>query len=194
MTIPKFKEMERAYGFEEVAIVPGDVTVNPDQANTELTVGNLKFPIPILASAMDAIVDPNFSILMNKLGGLAVLNLDGVQARYENPEEIIAKIAQAPDSAVTTLLQKVYTEPIKENLIGDRIQQVKKAGATCAVSLTPAATKRLSPVAREAGADILCRYSSSAVHCYYRPTYLQELPRSYFLGTLRQSEDADHSG
>jgi IMP dehydrogenase len=155
MAIPKFKEMERAYGFEEVAIVPGDVTVNPDQTNTELSIGHLKFPIPILASAMDAIVDPNFVITMHKLGGLAVLNLDGVQARYEKPEEIITKIAQAPDGEVTALLQKVYAEPIKDNLVGDRIQKVKKAGATCAVSLIPATTKRLAPVAKEAGADII---------------------------------------
>jgi len=155
MAIPKLKDMERAYGFEEVAIVPGDVTINPDQTNTELTIGDLKFAIPIMASAMDAIVDPEFAIQMHKLGGLAVLNLDGVQARYDNPEEIIAQIAQAPDNEVTTLLQKVYSQPIKDNLIGDRIRAIKKAGVTCAISLIPATAKRLAPIAKEAGADIL---------------------------------------
>lgn len=155
MAIPKLKEMERAYGFEEVAIVPGDITINPDQTNTELTIGDFKFAIPILASAMDAIVDTNFAIQMHKLGGLAVLNLDGIQARYDRPEDIITQIAQAPDSEVTALLQKVYSQPIKDNLVGDRIQKIKKNGATCAISLIPATTKRLAPIAQEAGADIL---------------------------------------
>jgi len=155
MAAPKFKEMERAYGFEEVAIVTGDITINPDQTNTEFKIGNFTFSIPIIAAAMDAAVNPNFAILMHKLGGLAVLNLDGVQARYKNPEEIMAKIVKAPDNEVTSLLQKIYSEPIKDELIGERIQAIKQAGATCAVSLIPANTKRLSMVAKEAGADIL---------------------------------------
>jgi len=155
MAAPKFKEMERAYGFEEVAIVPGDTTINPDQTNTDLKIGNFTFSIPILAAAMDAVVDPNFAILLHKLGGLAVLNLDGVQARYKKPEDILAKITQAPDTEVTSLLQKIYSEPVKEELIGERIQTIKRAGATCAVSMIPANAKRLAPVAKEAGADIL---------------------------------------
>ncbi len=155
MAAPKFKEMERAYGFEEVAIVPGDTTINPDQTNTDLKIGNFTFSIPILAAAMDAVVDPNFAILLHKLGGLAVLNLDGIQARYKKPEEILAKITQAPDTEVTSLLQKIYSEPVKEELIGERIQTIKRAGTTCAVSMIPANAKRLAPVAKEAGADIL---------------------------------------
>jgi len=155
MATPKFKDMQRAYGFEEVAIVPGDTTVNPDQTNTDFKIGNFTFSIPIVAAAMDAAVNPNFAILMHKLGGLAVLNLDGVQARYKKPEEILAEIVQASDNEVTSLLQKIYSEPIKEELIGERIQTIKQAGATCAISLIPANTKRLSLVAKEAGADIL---------------------------------------
>ena len=155
MAIPKFKEMERAYGFEEVALVPGDITVNPDQTNTDLTIRNLTFPVPIVAAAMDAIVDPDFAILTSNLGGLAVLNLDGIQTRYEKPEEVLAEITQAPDTEVTLLLQKIYSQPIKENLISERIETIKRAGATCAVSVIPATTKRLAPVANEAGADIL---------------------------------------
>jgi IMP dehydrogenase len=155
MAALKIKNMERAYGFEEVAIVPGDVTVNPDQTNTEFKIGDFTFSIPILAAAMDAAVDPNFAILLHKLGGLAVLNLDGVQARYKNPDELLAQIVKAPDKEVTALLQKVYTEPVKEELIGERIQTIKRTGATCAVSLIPANTKRLAQVAKEAGADII---------------------------------------
>jgi len=133
MAIPKFKDMERAYGFEEVALVPGDTTINPDQTDTNFTLGKLTFSIPILAAAMDGIVDPNFAILTSKLGGLAVLNLDGIQTRYEKPDEVLAEIAQAPNAKVTSLLQKIYSEPIKENLVGERIQTIKQAGATCAV-------------------------------------------------------------
>ncbi len=155
MAAPKIKNMERAYGFEEVAIVPGDVTINPDQTNTEFKIGNFTFQIPVLAAAMDAAVDPNFAVLLHELGGLAVLNLDGVQARYKNPEEMLAQIVKAPDKEVTALLQKVYSEPVKEELISERVQTIKRAGATCAVSLIPATTKRLAQVAKEAGADII---------------------------------------
>ena len=155
MAIPKFKELERAYGFEEVALVPGDVTVNPDQTNVNSTIGEFTFPTPILAAAMDAIVDPNFAILMHKLGGLAILNLDGIQARYEKPEEVLAEVTRASDAEVTSLMQKIYSQPIKDNLVAERVQKIKQAGAVCAISLIPANTKRLAPVVREAGADIL---------------------------------------
>jgi IMP dehydrogenase len=155
MATPKLKKLERAYGFDEVAIVPGDVTVNPDQTNTDLNVGDFTFSVPILASAMDAVVDTNIAIQLNKLGGLAVLNLDGVQSRYENSEEILDDIVHAPNSEVTALIQKIYSSPIKENLIGERIRTIKDAGAVCAVSFIPATTKKFAPIAQEAGADIL---------------------------------------
>ena len=155
MAIPKSRDMKRAYGFDEVALVPGDVTINPDQTNIDFTLRNLTFSTPILAASMDAIVDPDFAILTSKLGGLAVLNLDGVQTRYEKPEEVLAEISQASDTEVTALLQKIYSQPVKESLIAERIQTIKQAGATCAVSLIPATTKRLAPVADEAGADIV---------------------------------------
>ena len=153
--MPETKKLERVYGFDEVALVPGDVTVNPDQTDIKFKLGELTFAIPILASAMDGVVDPSFAIKYSKLGGLAVLNLEGIQTRYENPEEILAQITQAPENETTALLQKIYSEPIKERLIGERIETIKKAGAVCAVSLTPANTKKLSPIAKEAGIDVL---------------------------------------
>ncbi len=155
MNPPQFRQMRRAYGFDEVAIVPGDITVNPDQTKIDFEIGNLTFAIPIIAAAMDAVTDVNFAIAMSKLGGLAVLNLEGVQTRYDNPQEILAEIAQASDSEVTSLLQRIYAQPIKENLAAERIQAIKSSGATCAVSVTPANTKRLAPIAAEAQADIL---------------------------------------
>jgi len=155
MTEPQRKQLRRAYGFDEVAIVPGSTTINPDQTNLDFYIGDIKFDIPIIAAAMDGVTDVDFAIAMHKLGGLAVLNLEGVQARYDNPKEILAEIANAPNDKVTALMQKIYSQPIKENLLGQRVQDIKKAGATCAVSLIPANTKRLAPLLAEAGADIL---------------------------------------
>ncbi len=155
MASARFKQLRRAYGFNEVAIVPGEVTINPDQTNVDFKIEGLTFSIPIIASAMDAVTDVNTAILMSKLGGLAVLHLEGVQTRYDSPEDILSEINQAPDVEVTTLLQKIYSQPIKENLIGERIRGIKKAGAVCAVSVTPANTKYFAPIVAEAGADIL---------------------------------------
>ena len=175
----KFKEMERVYGFDEVALVPGDVTINPDQTNIDFTVGNHTLTIPVLASAMDAIVDPAFAIKFNKLGGLAALNLEGVQTRYEHPEEVLSQITQAPETEVTSLLQKIYSKPIKEKLVSQRITAIKQAGAICAVSVTPANTKRLAPIAKDAGVDILVVQSTvtTARHISksYRGLILPEL-------------------
>lgn len=179
MPHPKFKEMERAYGFDEVALVPGDVTINPDQTNIDFTVRDYILSIPILASAMDAIVDPAFAIKFNKLGGLAVLNLEGIQTRYENPDEVLNQIAQTPEKEITSLLQKIYSEPIKEKLISQRIGTIKQAGAICAASTTPANTKRLAPIAKDAGMDILVVQSTvtTARHISksYRGLILPEL-------------------
>lgn len=155
MKTPVFKEIRRAYGFDEVAIVPGDVTVNPEMARTELIFGNLSFSVPIIAAAMDAVVDPSFAISYSRLGGLAVLNLEGLWTRYENPVEILDRIVKASPAEVTPLLQKFYSEPFKERLIGERIQSIKRGGGICAVSMIPQNTKKFWPVALEAGMDVL---------------------------------------
>ncbi len=182
MATPQFKELRRAYGFDEVALVPGDTTINPDQTNIDFKIEGLTFSIPILAAAMDAVTDVDFATLMSKLGGLAVLNLDGVQTRYDNPKEILTEIAQASKDEVTSLLQKVYSQPIKENLVGKRIQAIKKAGAVCAVSVSPANTKRFVPIAAEAQADILVVQSTvtTARHISksYRGLIFPELHKS----------------
>jgi IMP dehydrogenase len=155
MAKPKFRELRRSYGFDEVAIVPGDVTVNPDQTNIELKIAQFTLGIPILGAAMDAVTDVNTAILMGKLGGLTVLNLEGVQTRYDNAEAVLAEIAKASAAEVTPLLQKVYSEPIKEKLIGERIEAIRKGGVVCGVSVAPANTKRFAALAAEAKADIL---------------------------------------
>ncbi len=182
MASPQFKQLRRSYGFDEVAIVPGDITTNPDQTNIDFRVEGFTLSTPIIASAMDAVTDVNFATLMSKLGGLAVLNLEGVQTRYDNPQEILAEIAQASDAEVTPLLQKVYSQPIKENLIGERIQSIKHLGAICAVSVAPANTKRFATIAAEAGADIFVAQSTvtSARHISksYRGLIFTELRQS----------------
>jgi IMP dehydrogenase len=155
MARPKFRELRRAYSFDEVAIVPGDITINPDQTNIDLKIADFTFPVPIMAAAMDAVTDVNMAIRLGKLGGLAVLNLEGVQTRYDNPDEVLDEIARASVGEVTPLMQKVYSEPIKEKLIGERIEAIRKGGAVCAVSVAPANTKRFAAVAAEARADIL---------------------------------------
>ena len=150
-----FKELERAYGFDEVAIVPGQVTINPDLTSTKMTIGDRPFDIPFMASAMDGAVSPHFATLMHQMGGLGVLNAEGLYTRYDDPHSILEEIISMPQSEVTEHLQQVYSAPIQEHLIGQRVQEIRKSGSTCAVSFTPQNTKRMSPVAVEAGADIV---------------------------------------
>ena len=149
------KELERSYGFDEVAIVPGDITINPEMASTKMNIGNFSFEAPILASAMDGAVSPKFAGLMHEMGGLGVLNAEGLYTRYEDPYSVLEEITSMPQSEVTKYLQQVYTQPIQDHLIGERVQEVKSSGAVCAVSFTPQNTKRMSPMAVEAGADII---------------------------------------
>jgi IMP dehydrogenase len=188
MAQPKFKQLERAYGFDEVSLVTGDTTINPNQVDINFTLGDLTFPVPILAAAMDAIVDPTFAIKFSNLGGLAVLNLEGVQTRYDKPDEILDRIAQTPEMEVTALLQTIYSEPIKENLVGRCVEMIKKAGAVCAASVTPANAKRLSPIAKDAGIDVLIVQSTvtTARHISksYRGLVLPELCQTMSLPVI----------
>jgi IMP dehydrogenase len=109
---------------------------------------------PVLAADLDAVVDPRFAVAYHQTGGLAVMNLEGIQTRYEHPEEALTEILSASDADSTAVIQKLYSAPIRPELIGERIRYVKEHGAVCAVSATPASTKRLAPLAVEAGADI----------------------------------------
>ena len=150
-----FKELQRSYGFDDVAIVPGEVTINPDMTSTKMTIGDQAFDIPVMASAMDGAVSPPFVTLMHEMGGLGVLNAEGLYTRYDDPYSVLEEITSMPQSEVTQYLQQVYAEPIKEELIGKRVSEIKQSGAVCAVSFTPQNSKRMSPVAVEAGADLV---------------------------------------
>ncbi len=155
MAASPFRELRRTFGFDEVAIVPGDVTINPDMTETGFSVDGVSLSIPVLASAMDAVVSPKFAARMHDYGGLGVMNLEGVQTRYRDAGEVLDRIVSAPREEVTGLLQKIYSAPIDERLMGERIEEIKEDGAACAVSVTPASTKRLAPAAAEAGADMV---------------------------------------
>ena len=150
-----FKELDRSYGFDEVAIVPGEVTINPEMTSTKMNLGRHSFDAPVMASAMDGAVSPRFAVLMHEMGGLGVLNAEGLYTRYDDPYSVLEEITSMPQTEVTQYLQQVYSEPIKEYLVGTRVEEIKKSGAICAVSFTPQNTKRMSPMAVEAGADIV---------------------------------------
>ncbi|MDE3097057.1 MAG: GuaB3 family IMP dehydrogenase-related protein [Chloroflexota bacterium] len=155
MSQPQFKQMRRAYGFDDVAIVPGGHhTINPDLVELSLKLGRFDFELPFIAAAMDGVVDVRMAVEFSKLGGLAVLNLEGVQTRYDDPAPVLAEIAAAPRGEVTALMQKVYSAPIKPQLIGERVRQIKAQGGIAAVSSTPMNTKKFAPVARDAGVDV----------------------------------------
>src|SRR5687768_13270877 len=151
--IGRDREARRCYGFDEIALVPGEVTVNPDETDTTLTIGDIRLDIPFLASAMDGVVDAQFAIAMGKAGGLGVLNLDGINTRYEKPREVLAKIAGASPEDATVLLQEIYREPMKEKLIAQRIEEIKKAKVPCAVSTIPQNAEKYGTIAEAAGCD-----------------------------------------
>lgn len=154
MWIGRNRKARVTYGFDEIALVPGEVTINPNEVDTTFQLGSHKFKAPILASAMDGVVDVNFAIAMGKLGGLAVLNLEGVQTRYENPSEVLSQIAKADKDESTHLIQQLYVPPVKEKLIPKRIKEMKKAGIIAAVSSIPQKAEKYGRIAQEAGADI----------------------------------------
>jgi IMP dehydrogenase len=152
--IGRDREARRAYGLDEIALVPGDVTVNPDEVDTSLQIGEIKLEIPFLASAMDGVVDTQFAIAMGKLGGLGVLNLDGINTRYDKPREVVAQIAGAGPEESTKLVQELYRKPVKDDLIAERIHEIKKSKVPCAVSTIPQNAAKYGPIAEEAGCDL----------------------------------------
>ena len=152
--IGRDRKARRAYGFDEIALAPGTVTINPDEVDISWYIGRRKFEIPFIASAMDGVVDPKFAIQMGKLGGLAVLNLEGIYTRYEDYQSILAEIAKATPEKATELVQKIYLTPIKEKLISKRVSEIKKGGAPAVVSSIPQKAARFGKIVGEAGCDI----------------------------------------
>jgi IMP dehydrogenase len=159
MWIGRNRKARVTYGFDEIALVPGSITINPNEVNTTFRLPRsdlapLELKIPVLASAMDGVVDVRFAIEMSRLGGLAVLNLEGVQTRYKNPSEVLGKIVQTDKNEITALLQKIYQEPVQPELIGARVRQIKDGGAVAAVSSIPQRAAEFGAIAQDAGADV----------------------------------------
>ena len=150
-----FKELKPAYGFDDVAIAPGDITINPEIADLTTNFDGIKLEIPFLASAMDAVVDPKFAVEMTKAGGLAVMNMDGLHTRYEDTAPLYEEIAAAPREEATAIMQRIYAEPQKPELVATRVEEIKRGGGTAAVSFVPQNAKRMAPLAVEAGADMI---------------------------------------
>ena len=148
------KRARRCYGFDEISLVPGKITINSNEVDTNWQLDGLKFEVPILASAMDGVVDTRFAIRMGQLGGVAVLNLEGVQTRYDNPREIIEKMITASNDEATKLFQEIYKQPIKEELIAKRIAEIKAHNVPAVVSSIPQRAERFGKIAQSGGADI----------------------------------------
>jgi len=148
------RKARRCYGFDEVALAPGNITINPEEVDTSFRIGKLKFKTPIIASAMDGVCDVKFAIQMGKLGGMAVLNLEGIQTRYEHPEQVIKKLTRSNPETATKLLQQVYKEPIKKKLIAKRIKEIKSFGVPAVVSSIPQRAEEFGRIAQKAGCDI----------------------------------------
>ncbi|KRH96951.1 MULTISPECIES: GuaB3 family IMP dehydrogenase-related protein [Cylindrospermopsis] len=148
------KKARRAYGIDEIALVPGKRTVDPSLADTRWKIGKIEREIPIIASAMDGVVDVDMAVKLSELGALGVLNLEGIQTRYDDPNPILDKIASVGKEEFVSLMQDLYAEPIKPELIEKRIQEIKQQGAIAAVSATPAGAGKYGEVVSRSGADL----------------------------------------
>ncbi len=144
-----------AYGYDDVAIVPGTETINPDMADVSTWFNGLGLDIPFLASAMDSVVDVSFATKMSEAGGVGVMNMDGIHTRYDDTADVYEQIASSSKEDATSLLQDLYTKPVNPELVGQRVEEIKAAGATAAVSFVPQTAKRHAPLAAEAGADMI---------------------------------------
>src|SRR5437016_1580563 len=153
--IGKGRAARRTYGFDEVALVPASATVDPSDVDLSWRVAERTFALPIVASAMDSVVDVPFAVALSRLGGMAVLNLEGLQTRYAGPGHALDRLAAASPEHVVGLMQEVYREPIKDDLVARRIEEIQRGGGVAVVSTTPAQAGRLGPLAAEAGAAVL---------------------------------------
>jgi IMP dehydrogenase len=177
----KADTLRRTYGFDDVSLAPGVETLDPADVDTTVRLGGIELRVPILAAAMDAVVDPAFCGVLARLGGLAVLNLEGLQTRYEDPAPVLERIATAPDDGVHEALADAYSAPISEPLVARRIAEIHAAGSPAFVAATPAAARRLGVFAAEHGADLFLVQSqvSSARHLAagYEPLSLADFVR-----------------
>jgi IMP dehydrogenase len=177
----KLDAIRPTYGFEDVSLAPGTSTVEPNDVELAQSFCGIDLAIPVLAAAMDAVVDPAFAGALAALGGLAVLNLEGVQTRYDDPGAILDRIASAQDDEVQHVLTEAYAPPIREELVARRLEELHAAGSKAAVAATPGGARKWGPFCAEHGADLFLVQSqvSSARHLAsgYDPLSLGEFTR-----------------
>lgn len=178
--IGRVKTARRAYGIDEIALVPGQRTLDPSLADTSWRIGNIEREIPIIASAMDGVVDVRMAVLLSQLGALGVLNLEGIQTRYADPEPILQRIASVGKDEFVTLMQELYAEPIKPELIEQRVEEIKQQGGIAAVSATPVGASKYGSVVAKAGADLFFVQATVVSTAHLSPESLTPLDLASF--------------
>src|ERR671921_1424967 len=200
LEIGRGKKARRAYGFDDIAIVPSRRTRDPDDVDISWTLGPYRFELPLLASAMDGVVSPETAGLIGRLGGLAVLNLEGIWTRYDDAEDQLERIAALDRDEATRAMQEIYLEPVKEELIAQRIREIKSHGVVAAASLTPQRVEQYHELALDAGLDILviqgtvisAEHVSSQGHVLNLKEFVRELPVPVVLGGCASYSTALH--
>jgi len=189
--IGRGKSARRAYGIDEIALVPGQRTLDPSLADTRWQIGGIDREIPIIASAMDGVVDVRMAVLLSELGAMGVLNLEGIYTRYTDPQPILERIASVGNHEFVSLMQQLYAEPIKPELIGQRIKEIKDGGGIAAVSATPAGASQYGRVVAAAGADLFFVQATVVSTAFLSPEsvtpldltqFCQEMPIPVILG------------
>jgi IMP dehydrogenase len=188
--IGRGKKGRRAYGFDDIAIVPSRRTRDPEDIDITWTLGPYRFELPVLASAMDGVVSPQSAAAIGRLGGLAVLNLEGIWSRYEDAEEQLERIAEADPAVATSMMQEIYSEPVKPELIARRVEEIKAEGVVAAGSFTPQRVREHYELALEAGLDILviqgtvisAEHVSTQGHVLNLKEFVREVPVPVVLG------------
>jgi IMP dehydrogenase len=182
--IGRGKTARRAYGIDEIALVPGNRTLDPSLADTKWRIGNIEREIPIIASAMDGVVDVRMAVRLSQLGALGVLNLEGIQTRYDDPEPILDQIAAVGKDEFVSLMQELYAEPIKPELITQRIQEIKQQGGIAAVSSTPVGASKYGEVVVKAGADLFFVQATVVSTAHLSPESLIPLDLAEFCRSM----------
>jgi IMP dehydrogenase len=190
LEIGRGKKARRAYGFDDIAIVPSRRTRDPDDVDISWKLGDYRFELPLLASAMDGVVSPQTAGIVGRLGGLAVLNLEGIWTRYEDADDQLERIAGLPKAEATREMQEIYREPVKPELIAQRVQEIKDEGVVVCASLTPPRVREYYEVALDAGLDILviqgtvvsAEHVSSAEEPLNLKEFIREVPVPVVVG------------
>ena len=180
IVIGRGKAARRAYGIDEIALAPGNRTLDPSLAQTNWSVGGIERNIPIIASAMDGVVDVKMAVLLSELGAMGVLNLEGIQTRYEDPNPILDRIASVGKAEFVGLMQELYAKSIEPELIQKRITDIKDHGGIAAVSLTPAGASQYGQIVAEAGADLLFVQATVVSIAHFSPASISSLDLKQF--------------